>query len=67
MARKLPGNWGMKQLIRKYKLEFETEENINYYSYPDYVRAQRKYIKFLLGSAQNPKTKDASNAQGATP
>ncbi|WDP88402.1 MAG: hypothetical protein HUN04_01025 [Desulfobacter sp.] len=44
-------NIGLELLIQKYKREFETEENINYYNYQDFIRAQRKYIKFLLGGA----------------
>lgn len=46
-------NIGLERLIQKYKREFETDENINYYNYPDFVRAQRKYIKFLLGTASS--------------
>ena len=41
---------GLALLIQKYRQEFETEENINYYSYKDFVRAERKYIKFALGN-----------------
>ena len=43
-------NTGMERLIRQYKKKFEIEENINYYSYKDFVRAERKYIKFILGN-----------------
>ena len=39
---------GMKRLIKQYKEKFETEENINYYAYKDFVQAERKYIKFVL-------------------
>lgn len=41
---------GLELLIEQYERKFETEENINYYSYKDYVRAKRKYIKFVLGT-----------------
>jgi len=47
-------NRGMQLLIQKYKREFETDENINYYNYRDFVRAERKYIKFLLGNSSGP-------------
>jgi len=41
-------NIGMTLLISRYKKEFETPENINYYSYKDFKQAERKYLKFLL-------------------
>ena len=41
---------GMDRLIRRYRHQFEIEENLNYYSYTDFIRAQRKYIKYLLGT-----------------
>ena len=41
-------NIGMERLIQKYKAKFETEENINYYSYKDFVKAERKYLKYVL-------------------
>lgn len=47
-------NRGLELLIQKYKREFETDENINYYNYHDYIRAQRKYVKFLLGNSSGP-------------
>jgi len=47
-------NRGIELLIQKYKQEFETEENINYYTYKDFVRAERKYIKFALGNSMGP-------------
>ncbi|WP_153307431.1 hypothetical protein [Desulfospira joergensenii] len=46
-------NTGLKQLINKYRRKFETAENINYYAYKDFRRAERKYLKFMLkGAAQ---------------
>jgi len=47
-------NRGIELLIQKHKQEFETEENINYYNYKDFVRAERKYIKFALGNSFGP-------------
>ena len=41
---------GMDRLIRHYRHQFEIEENLNYYNYKDFLRAQRKYIKYLLGT-----------------
>ncbi len=41
-------NIGMERLIQKHRAKFETEENINYYSYKDFVKAERKYLKFVL-------------------
>jgi hypothetical protein len=43
-------NSGMELLIQQYKKKFETEENINYYAHRDFNRAERKYIKYLLGN-----------------
>ena len=59
-ARKKPGkriiimerqDSGLKRLINRYRRKFETPENINYYSYKDFKRAQRKYIKLMLKGA----------------
>ncbi len=44
-------NIGMGLLIQQYKNKFETEENINHYSYKDFVQAERKYIKYILGNS----------------
>ncbi len=51
-------NVGMERLIRQYKKKFETEENLNYYAYKDFIQAQRKYLKFVL---------DGSFGAGADP
>ena len=44
-------NNGLERLIQRYKDRFEIEENINYYAYKDFVRAERKFIKFSLGNS----------------
>lgn len=44
-------NIGMELLIQQYKRKFETEENLNYYSYEDFIQAQRKYLKYVLEGA----------------
>ena len=41
-------NSGMELLIQQYINKFETEENLNYYLYKDFVRAKRKYLKYVL-------------------
>lgn len=41
-------NIGMELLIQQYINQFETEENLNYYQYKDFVRAKRKYLKYVL-------------------
>lgn len=47
-------NIGMKLLIRRYSKKFETEENLNYYSAKDFLRAKRKYLKFVIdGTVQS--------------
>lgn len=45
-------NWkkdkGIKLLINRFTNQFEVEENINYYLFKDFVRARRKYLKYML-------------------
>lgn len=48
-------NIGIKRLIQKFRAEFETEENINYYSFEDFVKAKRKYLKFMLEGESTPR------------
>jgi len=48
-------NWkkdkGIKLLITRFTNQFEVEENINYYLFKDFVRARRKYLKYMLEGA----------------
>ena len=44
---------GMELLIRQYREKFETEENINYYSFEDFIKAERKYLKFMIEGSLN--------------
>ncbi len=44
-------NIGLKRLIQQFKNEFEIEENINYYSFKDFSKSRRKYLKFMLKGA----------------
>ncbi len=48
MRNNMSKNVGIKLLIKQHKRKFETEENINYYAYKDFVKAERKYLKFVL-------------------
>ena len=41
-------NIGMELLIQQYKNKFEIDENINYYSFKDFLKAERKYLKYML-------------------
>jgi hypothetical protein len=41
-------NNGIQLLINRFTNKFEVEENINYYSFKDFVRARRKYLKYML-------------------
>lgn len=47
-------NTGKELLIQEYTKKFETEENLNYYLYKDFVQAKRKYLKFVLEGTIGP-------------
>ena len=38
----------MELLIQQYKNKFEIDENINHYSFKDFLKAERKYLKYML-------------------
>jgi hypothetical protein len=42
---------GIKLLLRKYKNNFRIPENINHYSKPDYLIAEKKFLKYSLRSS----------------
>lgn len=46
-------NIGMELLIQQYSNEFETDENINHYSWKDFLKARRKYLKYMLEGSIN--------------
>ncbi len=46
-------NVGMELLIQEYKKRFETDENVNYYAYKDFLQAERKYLKYMLEGSAN--------------
>ncbi len=39
---------GIEKLIDKYKKEFRIRENINHYTYEDYLKAEKVYVRFCL-------------------
>lgn len=41
-------NTGLTLLIQRFRAEFETAENINHYSFDNFQKAERKYLKFML-------------------
>ena len=45
-----PGNnkTGMERLVETYRVQFQIEENLKYYSQEDYRAAERKYLKYVL-------------------
>jgi hypothetical protein len=44
-------NNGIQLLINRFTNKFEVEENFRYYSFKDFVRARRKYLKYMLEGA----------------
>ena len=43
-------NCGLKLLVEKYRKEFQIPENLNFYSAKNYKIAERKYLKYALGT-----------------
>lgn len=41
-------NIGMELLIQQYRKNFNTEENLNYYAAKDFLKAERKYLKYMI-------------------
>ena len=39
---------GIKLLIRDCKKQFRIPENLDHYSHRDYLRAEKKFVKFVL-------------------
>lgn len=42
---------GLKRLIQQLENSFDIEENLNYYSFEDFSKSRRKYLKFMLQGA----------------
>lgn len=43
---------GITLLVRRFTNDFEIDENINYYSFNDFLKARRKYVKFMLDGSR---------------
>ncbi len=56
MRRDKKKNIGRKLLIQLHTNKFDVEENINYYSYKDFLKAKRKYLKYALEGSFNDHT-----------
>jgi hypothetical protein len=48
MRQKKKKNLGRKLLIQFHTNKFDIEENINYYSYKDFLKAKKKYLKYVF-------------------
>ncbi len=42
-------NNGLELLIERYREKFRIPENLNYYSDEDYKKAEKKFLKYILG------------------
>ena len=43
---------GIERLIRKYREKFRISENLDYYSDEDLKKAEKKFLKYVLGQSQ---------------
>ncbi len=48
MRTKPKKNVGLELLIQRFENQFETKENLNYYSFKDFLKAKRKYLKYMM-------------------
>lgn len=46
------GTKGLELILKKYREKFRTSENLNHYSDEDLKKAEKKFIKFVLGHKQ---------------
>lgn len=46
------GNKGLELLIKKYREKFRISENLDYYSDEDLKKAEKKFLKYVLGHSQ---------------
>ncbi len=44
---------GLKRLIRKYREKFRISENLDFYSDEDLKKAEKKFLKHVLGHSQS--------------
>lgn len=49
MTKDSNGTKGIELLIKKYREKFRISENLNYYSDEDLKRAEKKFLKYVLG------------------
>ncbi|MFO8084850.1 MAG: hypothetical protein R6U27_11090 [Desulfobacterales bacterium] len=52
MRKDLEQEKGLKRLIKKYREKFRISENLNYYSDEDLKKAEKKFLKYVLGHSQ---------------
>ena len=43
---------GLERLIKMYREKFRISENLNHYSDEDLKRAEKKFLKYVLGHSQ---------------
>lgn len=48
----MTGNKGLELLIKKYREKFRISENLNHYSDEDLKKAEKKFLKYVLGHTQ---------------
>ncbi len=53
MNKDTSGNKGLELLIRKYREKFRISENLDYYSDEDLKKAEKKFLKYILGHSQH--------------
>jgi len=47
------GNKGLELLIKKYRKKFRISENLDYYTDEDLKKAEKKFLKYVLGHTQH--------------
>jgi Holliday junction resolvasome RuvABC ATP-dependent DNA helicase subunit len=52
MNKDTTGTKGLELLIKKYREKFRISENLNYYSDEDLKKAEKKFLKHVLGHSQ---------------
>ncbi len=49
MSKEANFNTGLELLIKKYRAKFRISENLNHYSPEDFKKAEKKFLKYVLG------------------
>jgi hypothetical protein len=52
MNKDTTGTKGLELVIKKYREKFRISENLNHYSDEDLKKAEKKFLKYLLGHTQ---------------